>query len=196
MMANVPLGGMKITPETRKRMSDSHLGQIPSAETIMKRSSSLREAWARSNRRKPNGFIDGAGYLRETDREHDLAVFGEVGVHRKVLYEKIGTGPVPCHWGCGRILEWGGITGIIPDHLDGNALNNDPENLVPCCTSCNMRRGRAGNPTDWTSQVTHCPQGHEYSPDNTYTYRGGRSCKECSRDRTRQWRRRRKQAVV
>lgn len=124
---------------------------------------------------------------RET--EHDLALFGELSVHRRVLYEKIGKGPHLCHWGCGRILEWGGVTGIVSDHLDGNVLNNNPENLVPSCTSCNMRRGLAGNPPDWTSQVTHCPQGHEYTPENTYIYQGGKSCKECSRERTRQWRR-------
>ena len=26
---------------------------------------------------------------------------------------------------------------------------------------------------------THCPHGHEYTPENTYTYRGSRSCKAC-----------------
>jgi hypothetical protein len=27
--------------------------------------------------------------------------------------------------------------------------------------------------------VTHCPQGHEYTPENTYTYPGYRRCKAC-----------------
>lgn len=35
---------------------------------------------------------------------------------------------------------------------------------------------------------THCPQGHEYTPENTYTYpKGGRSCRACRRDNLRRW---------
>lgn len=29
---------------------------------------------------------------------------------------------------------------------------------------------------------THCPQGHEYSEDNTVIYKGSRRCKECRRE--------------
>ena len=32
---------------------------------------------------------------------------------------------------------------------------------------------------------THCPKGHEYSPENTYVWRGMRDCRECSRIRDR-----------
>jgi len=34
---------------------------------------------------------------------------------------------------------------------------------------------------------THCPKGHEYSEENTYEYKGHRSCKECRKERTRLW---------
>ena len=34
------------------------------------------------------------------------------------------------------------------------------------------------------AQATHCPQGHTYSPENTYVYRGLRYCNIC-RDRHR-----------
>lgn len=33
---------------------------------------------------------------------------------------------------------------------------------------------------------THCPQGHEYSETNTYTYSGKRHCRECQRIRSRE----------
>lgn len=36
---------------------------------------------------------------------------------------------------------------------------------------------------------THCPKGHEYTPENTYTYPGtksGRICKTCTCERTKQ----------
>ena len=39
---------------------------------------------------------------------------------------------------------------------------------------------------------THCPQGHEYSPENTYVHRGSRKCLACQRrrdlERTKKWR--------
>lgn len=167
--------------------------RTPSVETIAKRSISIKEAWNNRIDRKPDGFINGGYRIIGAAPEHPLAGPKELAEHRKVLYEAIGGGSHECHWGCGRTLGWGGIQGIIPDHLDGNTLDNRPENLVPSCTSCNMRRGRAGNPPDWSAEVTHCPQGHEYTPENTYTTKkGSRHCIACSRQRTREWRKRKR----
>lgn len=79
--------------------------------------------------------------------EHPLATSGGCLLeHRKVLYEKIGPGPHPCYWlnryGCDNSqLAWGGLSGIVVDHLDDDGLNNDPDNLVPSCRGCNTRRG-------------------------------------------------------
>ena len=75
---------------------------------------------------------------------------GIVGEHRFVLYEKIGIGPHYCHWNCGKLLEWTRYS-LHVDHIDGNPSNNDPENLVPSCLSCNLARARAGNPKVWSS---------------------------------------------
>jgi len=35
---------------------------------------------------------------------------------------------------------------------------------------------------------THCPKGHEYSPENTYIYEGQRHCKQCHYIASRKWR--------
>ena len=35
------------------------------------------------------------------------------------------------------------------------------------------------------SAITHCPQGHEYTPENTTIENGGRSCRTCRNDRQR-----------
>lgn len=65
---------------------------------------------------------------------------GKVYEHRKVLYDKIGPGPHECHWGCGKLLDWGGVEGVCVDHLDGDKENNSEKNLVPSCLPCNWSR--------------------------------------------------------
>jgi hypothetical protein len=58
----------------------------------------------------------------------------------------------------------------------------------PCVNPAPLRVGSQGdNMRDmaakgrqWLQKVTHCPQGHEYTPDNTLPQRGtGRRCKAC-----------------
>lgn len=55
----------------------------------------------------------------------------------------------------------------------------------------------------WQSRKTHCPQGHEYTPENTYLHKtkdkqkshGGRSCKTCNRERQREYMRRKREGA-
>jgi hypothetical protein len=39
---------------------------------------------------------------------------------------------------------------------------------------------------------THCAHGHPFDEENTWHHQGERVCRECSRERTRQWRARNK----
>lgn len=64
---------------------------------------------------------------------------GVVAEHRKVLFDKIGPGPHPCHW-CENALDW--ASGLCVDHLDDQTGNNHPDNLVPSCLRCNWGRSR------------------------------------------------------
>jgi hypothetical protein len=88
------------------------------------------------------------GYKFIRAPQHPLATsWGTVLEHRKVLYDRIGGGPHPCHW-CGKRLTWqvrqgGGGSTLTVDHLDNNPANNRLTNLVPCCTRCNITRNRA-----------------------------------------------------
>jgi hypothetical protein len=73
---------------------------------------------------------------------------GIVSISRRVLYDKIGPGQHLCHW-CKKTVQW--MVGIglhknalIVDHLNHDATDDSPENLVPSCDSCNKRRTRKG----------------------------------------------------
>lgn len=69
---------------------------------------------------------------------------------RLELYKKIGGGEHKCNW-CGIKVVW--FTGkqnnkenaICADHLDGDSLNDDENNLVPSCRQCNANRKKDGS---------------------------------------------------
>jgi hypothetical protein len=65
---------------------------------------------------------------------------------------------------------------VNPAHLEAVGLR---ENIL-----------RGGTLAAANAAKTHCPQNHEYTPENTYILRGGRSCRACSRARTKAWQKR------
>lgn len=110
-----------------------------------------------------NGAHDSSGYAHIGN--------GKRGKHIKVhrwMYENF-KGPIP--------------EGLEPDHLCRVRLCINPDHLEPVTHQENMKRGY------WGSK-THCPQGHEYTPENTLANRYGRTCYTCKRqrERDRYWR--------
>jgi HNH endonuclease len=97
------------------------------------------------------------GYGRFADKGRTLLA------HR-VAYELL-IGPIP--------------EGLQIDHLCRNPSCVNPAHLEPVTSRENLLRG-VGEPAR-NAAKTHCPQGHEYSPENTYAYRGMRMCVECRR---------------
>ena len=68
-------------------------------------------------------------------------------------------------------------------HLDDVPSNNRVANLRWGTAQENIDMRDAGG--NYYSKKTHCPQGHEYTPTNTYRHRRGRQCRTCQRERMR-----------
>lgn len=67
-------------------------------------------------------------------------------------------------------------------HLDGDRQNNRLVNLAYGSRSENMQDAVAHG-THPQASKTHCKRNHEFTPENTYVYRGGRFCRACKRVR-------------
>ena len=121
------------TSEWRERNSQAHRGKWHGEQAV-------------------GSYVTSSGYRVLTGMQgHPIADSSSAVLeHRKILYDKIGSGAHPCHW-CGELLSWGGCLGINADHLNGVKLDNRSENLVPSCVNCNKNRALAGNPLIWSS---------------------------------------------
>jgi len=93
----------------------------------------------------------------------------------RVVYELL-VGPIP--------------KGMQLDHLCRNRACVRPDHLEPVTCRENVLRGDgiAAN----NARKTHCPQGHEYTEENTYVNHGRRFCRMCGRDHFNRWYRRKK----
>lgn len=75
------------------------------------------------------------------------------------------------------------------DHLCRNRGCVNPSHLEPASIADNVMRGES--PPARNARKTHCPNGHEYTSENTYILpsKGWRRCRACTAD---YWRRQRR----
>lgn len=71
--------------------------------------------------------------------------------------------------------------GLVLDHTCRVRECVNPEHLEAVTQQENVLR--------YTRTITHCPQGHEYTPENSYfkPNRQSRMCRECNRQQSRRW---------
>jgi len=76
---------------------------------------------------------------------------------------ELGRGPIP--------------DGMTIDHLCRNRGCVNPDHLEAVPLAENMSRGQCVSSVNL--RKTHCNNGHEFTPENTYTSKYGRCCKAC-----------------
>lgn len=101
-------------------------------------------------------------------------------------------------WQLAHRVAWIETKGDIPagltvDHLCFNTLCVNPDHLRLLTLSDNSRNQRSAT-------KTHCVNGHEFTPENTYTrpqrYRTGkRDCRACIRDRVAKYQAKQREAA-
>jgi hypothetical protein len=113
-------------------------------------------------------FWDGYGRLYSSESKKSIKA------HR--LAWELFVGPIPEGMKVCHKYEELGRHNVNPDHL---FLGTQRDNIQDA-----VKKGRMKE-----QKVTHCPQGHEYTPDNIYWKMNGtrRQCKICAKQRVKKY---------
>lgn len=134
------------------------------------------ERFASKVQQDDNGCLVWTGFL-DRDGYGQLAVDGRnTRVHRWSYEYHVG--PIP--------------EGLVIDHLCRNRACANPYHLEVVTVQENTLRGNG--PTAANAIKTACKRGHPLTPENVYLIPGGRSCRTCRVELTRQWRAKKKAA--
>ena len=167
------------------------------ASMARRRAERSKSPEARRAARRRHGLILGLPesvwsrlYLRDCGYETPCLVWsGTIGSHgygvvtiggrqhrvHRLIYEA-ARGPMPLRDTDGKR--------IVSDHLCRIRACANPEHVDPVTDAENVMRGISFAPAN--AAKTHCPEGHEYTPENTIIDSHGRSCRTCKRERERE----------
>jgi hypothetical protein len=128
-----------------------------------KRQITPNNCWEYTGALTPQGYSQ-TRYLDQAELTHRL-------VYRLLCPEKYNYQLIVCH-------KCDNKKCFNPDHL---YMGTYSENMYD-----SLARGQR-------ELKTHCLYGHEYTPENTYLIpTGGRDCRKCMAQRTKEWRKRRR----
>lgn len=83
-------------------------------------------------------------------------------------------------------FQFNGNCPPVLDHLCRNRACVRPDHLEAVSHKENIMRGIGIAPK--RAAQSHCVNGHEFTKENTYHYRGGRQCRACNLERTHRFR--------
>ncbi|TWH05093.1 HNH endonuclease [Rhodococcus rhodochrous J45] len=152
----------KPVPEWSDLYEVSDLGRVRSLDRLVRGN-------AGSSYRKPGRIlrpaVDSHGYPQvQLCRDGKCRSYG---LHRLVLLAFVGPRP----------------DGLEIRHLNGVRSDCRLANIEYATRVINVSDKRTHG-TQHQLAVTHCPAGHEYSPENTYRHRNKRHCRACKRARS------------
>jgi HNH endonuclease/NUMOD4 motif len=173
--ASTDVGGTDVTQLSFDELAEERWIPVPGYEGFydvsdLGRVRSLPRTTTRGGVLNPSTVT--AGYFRVSLSR--LGVITEMLVHQVVCLAFVGPRP----------------DGLEVRHLDGNCQNNALGNLEYGTRSENaFDRVRHG--THRNTRKTHCPNGHEYTPENTVIHVGGngrewRRCLTCKLEQRRE----------
>lgn len=82
----------------------------------------------------------------------------------------------------------------VIDHLCRNRLCCNPKHLEAVDTRTNLMRGNTRAATN--AAKTHCKRGHEFTAQNTYIYKGQRTCRKCAALKTKRYMQRKRNSYA
>lgn len=127
----------------------------------------IRRFWAKVEKNSETMCWPWLGPIRGPKGYGSFRVNGKTIYVHRFSYE-LHLGPIPA--------------GLTIDHLCRNRICVNPDHLEAVPIRVNVLRGTT-LPAE-NAAKTHCPQGHEYTPKNTYNgHKGKRQCRACGRER-------------
>lgn len=129
------------------------------------------ERFAEKLRALDNGCVEWTAYVGKNGYGR-FYVDGRGALAHRWSYQ-FHVGPIP--------------SGLVIDHLCRNTRCVNPDHLEAVTASENVRRGTGPQiAVERYRAITHCPQGHPYTDENTYRGGRGRTCITCKRAKRRE----------
>lgn len=152
-------------------MQSTHFPQIAWVVLMAQVKLSLAERLMLHSNVNPNGCIEWIGY---NVRGYGQITVAHKGIQTHRLAWTLSNGPIP--------------EGLLVLHHCDNPPCINPDHLFLGTHQDNMNdmsaKGRGNKTNAFNLAKTHCKQGHEFTPENTYIKsNGARRCKNCNRIR-------------